>query len=183
MAEKQASSQRMVVLNGPAGVGKTTVGRLLAGRAENGVCIHGDSLADFIVSRVPGAVEQGLGYANGALLAASYIRAGYELVVFEYCFEHPRHVGRFLDAYAGWAPVSVFTLWAPLEVIEERERTRTGRRRLEGRVEECYRSMEANLTELGQTIQTDGPPEQVAERIDAITASGSTPNVEAGVRP
>jgi hypothetical protein len=34
---------RVVVVNGPAGVGKTTVGRLLAARARNGVCIEGDA--------------------------------------------------------------------------------------------------------------------------------------------
>ncbi len=78
---------RVVILNGPAGVGKTTVGRLLAGRVTNGVCIEGDALASFIVTRVPGAVRAGLGYENGATIAANYLRGGYELVVFEYCFE------------------------------------------------------------------------------------------------
>lgn len=173
VVEKSASSKRVVVLNGPAGVGKTRIGRLLAGRAENGVCIHGDSLADFIVSRVPGTVEPGLGYANGALLAASYIQAGYDLVVFEYCFEHPRHVRRFIDAYHGSAPASVFTLWAPLKVVQERELVRTGRRRLGARVEECYRSMEANLAELGETVQNDGSPEEIAERIDHLSATAA----------
>ena len=57
---------RLILLNGPAGVGKTTVGRLLAGLVPNGACIHGDSLKDFVVSRVEGAVGGGLGYVNGA---------------------------------------------------------------------------------------------------------------------
>ena len=60
MNEDREPQQRVVIVNGPAGVGKTTIGRLLAARAANGVCIHGDALADFIVTRVAGSVEQGL---------------------------------------------------------------------------------------------------------------------------
>jgi hypothetical protein len=118
-------------------------------------------------------VEQGLEYANGALLAASYVRAGDDLVVFEYCFEHARHIRRFLGAYNGSARVSVYTLWAPLEVVQKRELVRTGRRRLGARVEDCYRSMEANLAELGETVQNDGSAEEIAERIDRLSASGA----------
>ena len=102
------SGQRVVILNGPPGVGKTTIGRLLAARAANGACIGGDALAGFIVTRVAGSVDQGPGYVNGATIAANYLRAGYDLVVFEYSFEHPRHVHRFLEAYDEAAPVSLF---------------------------------------------------------------------------
>jgi hypothetical protein len=119
--------QRVVILNGPAGVGKTAIGRRLAGRDANGVCIEGDALAGFIVNRTPGAVRQGLGYVNGATLAANYIRGGYDLVVFEYCFEERRHVQCFFDAYAAPAAVFLFTLWAPLAIVEQRERARDGR--------------------------------------------------------
>jgi ABC-type transport system involved in cytochrome c biogenesis ATPase subunit len=34
---------QVVVLNGPAGVGKTSIGRLLAGTARNGACVHGEA--------------------------------------------------------------------------------------------------------------------------------------------
>jgi len=47
------SGQRVVILNGPPGVGKTTIGRLLAARAANGACIGGDALAGFIVTGSP----------------------------------------------------------------------------------------------------------------------------------
>jgi predicted kinase len=162
--------QRVVIVNGPAGVGKTTVAGLLARRARNGVCIHGDALADFIVTRVDGAVETGLGYVNGATIAANFVRAGYDLVVFEYCLESPAHVRRFLDAYAAAAPVSLFTLWAPFDVVVEREQDRVGRPPLGARVEACYRSIESNLGELGHVVQNVGPPEEVAAVIDELSA-------------
>jgi hypothetical protein len=128
-------SQRVVIVNGPAGVGKTTVGRLLAARAANGVCIHGDAPADF-----------------------------------EYCFESADDGRRFLDAYDGPATVSLFTLWAPLDAVVERERRRVGRAPLGERVEACYRSMESNLADLGRVVENVGPPHEVARVLDELSA-------------
>jgi hypothetical protein len=108
---------------------------------------------------------------NGATLAANYIRAGYELVVFEYCFEAARHVRRFLDAYDARAPVSVFTLWAPFDTIVEREGRRVGRPPLGDRVEACFRSIESNLAELGEVVDNVGAPEEVAATLDALSES------------
>jgi chloramphenicol 3-O-phosphotransferase len=161
----------VVILNGPPGVGKTTVGRLLAGRAAAGACVHGDALREFPVTRTP-HVERGLGYVNGATVAANLLRGGYELVVFDYCFEHPRHVSRFLAAYAGAAPVHLVTLWAPLGVVRARERDRPGRRRLGRRVEEAYAAMAAELAGLGTAVDATDPPTMLAARIDALTAAG-----------
>jgi len=136
-----------VILNGPAGVGKTTIGRLLAARSANGVCIHGDALSDFIVTRDDLAVELGC------------------------CFEAARHVRRFLDAYDAEAPVSMFTLWAPLGTVVERAGRRVDRRPLGDRVEACYRSMESNLAELGEVVDNLAAPEDVAARLDALSAT------------
>jgi chloramphenicol 3-O-phosphotransferase len=159
-------SGRVVLINGPAGVGKTTIGRTLASLAQNGIHIEGDLLRGFIVSQIEGAVEGGLGYKNGATLASNFIEAGYELVVFEYVFEKPGHVSRFLSFFHLEVPVHLFTLWAPFEVVAERERTRPNRKRLESRVVECYRTIERNLDRLGYCIDnTQGTPRQVAEII------------------
>ena len=89
--------QQIVILNGPAGVGKTTIGRELAATIQNGVCIHGDDLRNFIVSHQSDSVESGLGYKNAATVALNFITGGYELVVVDYVFEHPRHVERFMN--------------------------------------------------------------------------------------
>jgi energy-coupling factor transporter ATP-binding protein EcfA2 len=106
-------SGRVILLNGPAGVGKTTVGRALASLVPNGSCIHGDCLKSFIVSRVDGVVAGGLGYVNGAFIASTFIEAGYDLVVFEYVFERPSNVDRFLASFHLPVPVHLFTLWGP----------------------------------------------------------------------
>jgi predicted ABC-type ATPase len=166
------AQQRVVIVNGPAGVGKTTVGRLLAARAANGACIEGDALAGFIVTREPGMVRQGLAYANGATIAANYARAGYDLVVFECCFEERGHVQRFLDAYTAAVQVFLFTLWAPLAVVKEREQARAGRPRLGERVVTCHRAMAARLDELGEVVEALAPPQQIAELLDRRSRAG-----------
>ncbi|HRW05048.1 MAG TPA: AAA family ATPase, partial [Caldilineaceae bacterium] len=114
---------RIILLNGPAGVGKTTVGRALAATAANGVCIHGDDLKHFIVTQQPGQVAAGLAYQNAASVARNFAGGGYELIVVEFVFEHPRHVARFCTALATDSiPIHLFTLWAPLELVLQRER-------------------------------------------------------------
>ena len=126
-------------------------------------------------------MRPGLGYENGATIAANFVRAGDDLVVFEYCFEERRHVQRFLDAYAAPAPVFLFTLWAPLAVVEARERARNGRSPLGERVAACHRAMAARLDELGEVVEALAAPPQIAELLDrrslALVRDGATPGV------
>src|SRR4051812_29558361 len=139
----------VVLVNGPAGVGKTTVGRRLAATARNGVCIHGDELKGFIVARDPRAVARGLSYAGGAALADVFLDAGYELVVFEFVFPSGRHVGRFQDALRTPTPLHLLTLWAPLTTVTAREATRPHREPLGSLVTQSWRELFANLAGLG----------------------------------
>jgi broad-specificity NMP kinase len=148
----------VIVLNGPSGVGKTTVGRLLAARVRNGACVHGDALRDFVVSRVDDEVQLGLGYVNAAAVAANFVRAGYERVVVDYVFEAPRHVAQFVDAFDVDADLHVVTLWTSREALAERGGSADGRAR-----------MEPALAELGEVVDTTGrSPDEVAAAIEAL---------------
>lgn len=168
----------VILLNGPAGVGKSTVGRALAALAPNGACIHGDDLRAFIVTRQEGATVGGTTYTIGAAVAAGFLAAGYGRVVFEFVFEHPRFVTRFRDAYAGTgatATVSLFTLWAPLDACIAREASRAYRDRVGGnlgeRVIECHRTMATHLDELGVIVANVGQTaDETAARIHTLHA-------------
>jgi chloramphenicol 3-O-phosphotransferase len=163
----------VVLLNGPPGVGKTTVGRALAGTARNGACVHGDDLRRFVVAREPGAVAQGLSYAGGAALADVYLDAGYELVVFEYVFERRAHVERFLGGLRAEVAVHLLTLWAPLELVAAREAARNGREPLGGRLTACWEAIAAELPRLGEIVDASGPAEAVLAEVRRRVASGS----------
>jgi hypothetical protein len=112
-----AGESIVVLLNGPAGAGKTTVGRKLAAGARNGVCVHGDDLKGFVVSRDLATVETGLTYVGCAALSDVYLKAGYDLVVVDFIFSGNHDVRRFLDALTCDAAVYLFTLCAPLATI------------------------------------------------------------------
>jgi len=164
-----SSNQRLIILNGPAGVGKTTVGTELAKRNANGVCIHGDDLKRFIKTRTSPQIETGLAYKNGAMLAANYLFAGYNLVVFEFVFENSMQITRFLDSFKYDCPVYLFTLWASYDEIFCREAARTNREKLGTRVAECYNVMLENLPQLGTVIDTEkSTPVQIAENIISL---------------
>lgn len=160
--------KQIVILNGPAGVGKTTTGRLLAGLSRNGACIEGDALKHFIVTKEEGAVKGRLGYKNGASLARNFLDAGYDLVVFEYIFPSQEQISYFLEVFDKRADeqVHVITLWAPLEVVMTREAHRPNRERLGDRLTACWKELEANLDTLGEVMMTHTlSPEQVAQMI------------------
>lgn len=163
----------IILLNGPAGVGKTTIGRSLAHLSPDAVCIHGDTLRDFVVTRTSAHIHTGMAYVNGAALAKNYLHAGYERVVFEFVFERPAHIERFLHAFDAPDPVSMFMLWAPLATVMAREQARVNRERLGERVEACYRTLEKQLDQLGMIVPTDGrSPDEIAGSINALCKQG-----------
>jgi RimJ/RimL family protein N-acetyltransferase len=154
-AEQALSARpRVIIVNGPAGVGKTTTARSLAAMGRSGACVHGDDLKGFIVRR-DAAVATGLGYRNGATIVGNFIAGGYDLVVFDYVFEGPAGVEMFLGAYTASAPVHLFTLWADLPTVLAREAQRHDTRRpLGDRVRACHAAMERHLDELGEILDT-----------------------------
>jgi chloramphenicol 3-O-phosphotransferase len=160
----------IILLNGPAGVGKSSVAAHLAVLAPGSVSIRGDDLRAFAPADARTHLGPGSTYRAGATLAAAYLDMGAPRVIFEYVFEGPSQVELFRRAVPS-LPVYLFTLWAPLEVIQAREEQRPNRRRLGGRVEGCYRALEANLEQLGVVVPTtDLSPEQVAQTVSALLA-------------
>lgn len=169
----EVAERRIVLLNGPAGVGKTTVARRLAAGARNGACIHGDELKRFVVTREPDTVGQGLSYLGAAALTDVFLDAGYDLVLFEFVFERRLHAERFLGALRSDVAVDLLTLWASLQTVTARARTRTDRRPAGDSVEQCWRAMAANLSELGAVIDARGSVEEVVAGAQSRIAAGT----------
>ncbi len=161
----------MILLNGPPGVGKTTVARALAASASNGACVHGDALRDFIVARQPKTVRARTTYRAAARVAAVFIESGYDLVVVDYVFPNAAHLREFAHELGLDSLLYCFVLWAPLHVVGERERTRRHRKRLGRVVEQTHAAIEANIGSLGQLIQTEN--RSVAEIVAEVLAAAN----------
>lgn len=163
----------IVILNGPPGVGKTTVSRILTDLLPGTVCIRGDDLRAFAPAKASEFLGGGSTVRAAAVLAKAYLAMGAARVVLDYVFLRPAHVAYFRDELGELpTPVFMFTLWAPLAVVQSRDRERAARVPVDGAVERCWHEMASNEAALGEFLDnTAVEPAEMARRIaDRIAA-------------
>jgi predicted kinase len=161
-------AQLVVIVNGPAGVGKSSIAPRVAARAPNGACIAGDDLKRFVVRRCePPTVQLGLAYVGAAALTDVFLAAGYDLVVVDFVFERPRHIRRYAESLRSPVQVLALTLWAPLEVVRRRyeQRARPGPRH--GGADPSWQAIAKHLDELGAVVDAGGTIEQTLTAVAA----------------
>lgn len=157
----------IMVLNGPSGVGKTTVGRQLATRSPNGIHIAGDSLREFVVTRDEHR-PTGLAFRAAAALIEVYVEAGFERIVFDFVFEGPEHLQPLRSALPPALEFTVITLWAGPEVLRARKVARgRGDEHLTGQVGHRYERMRANLAGLGLLVPAHGSVDEIVTAIES----------------
>lgn len=57
------------------------------------------------------------------------------------------------------------TLWAPLEVVTDRERRRVGRERLGEQVRACWETLQDHLPRMGTVVDATGPLDDVVTAV------------------
>lgn len=124
----------VVIVTGPAGVGKSTVARELCHRFDRAAHINVDSLREMVVSGnaspVPGesdpteAEEQiKLGIANAAALARNFSDSGM-LAVIDDVLETPGELDAYLDALGPGVDLRMVTLLADRAILARRDAQR-----------------------------------------------------------
>ncbi|MBV6624433.1 MAG: AAA family ATPase [Rivularia sp. (in: Bacteria)] len=146
---------KIIIINGPPGVGKSTTAKLIAQYSQNSVCIQGDDIKHWIVNRNSENLTKGLTYINGGACCRNYLKAGYELIIFDYVFTKKIHVERFIENCEMRESYFLFTLIAPLSIIKQREQLRLNRKPLGKAVDIAYAEIIKNKTDLGTFINTE----------------------------
>ena len=113
-------------------------------------------------------LTKGLTYINGGACCRNYLKAGYELVVFEYVFTKKVDVERFIENCGIEESCFLFTLIAPLSIIKQREfsRLHQNRKPLGKAVDIAFDEIIKNKADIGTYIDTEIlSPQQVCELI------------------
>jgi chloramphenicol 3-O-phosphotransferase len=162
----------VVVINGPAGVGKTTISGHLANLYPGTINVSGDAVRSFGPLDAKDHLGPRSTYRAGGCLVAEYLAMGARRVLFDYVFETREAIESFCRCLPAMTPVYFFTIWAPLETVVGREAARPGRERLGDRVVQTYGALERNLRGLGSIVENMTSPEEAATAIrDTIKVS------------
>ncbi|OCP19684.1 MULTISPECIES: hypothetical protein [unclassified Ensifer] len=158
----------VVVINGPAGVGKSTISGYLASLYPGSINVSGDSVRSFGPADAKDYLGPKSTYRASASLISDYIAMGARRVLFDYIFETRDAMECFCRFLPAATPVYFFTIWAPLDTVLYREATRPGREPLGDRVLQTYDSLNRNLHALGEIVENTSSLENVVARIENI---------------
>ncbi|PZS05236.1 MAG: phosphotransferase [Pseudonocardiales bacterium] len=162
-----------LIVTGVPGAGKTTTTRLVARRLRRAARIDGDDVAMMIVSGNVGPVSEPADEAERQLhlrarnicsLANNFHAAGFAPIV-----DHvipDRAVLQLMIDNLQPRPVMLVLLAPPLSVCERRNVTRDPQEQVDYDFSDLYRSMHAEFSGVGWTVDTSHiPPDVVADAI------------------
>lgn len=165
----------ILIINGPLGVGKTTIAEALLHRYPRGVMLDGDAAGNVHPFEIYDPVRVAYLYRTLAMLVAWHQReGGYENVVIDYVFETPESLRQFITLLCPLDPnIHIFRLRAPAETLRARIRKR-------GRGDDAYLAWELQRgpellqiqdengagEALGRVIETEGLA--VSDVVDVI---------------
>lgn len=158
----------IIVLNGPLGIGKSTLAEALAESIEQCVMLDGDHV---VAANPPPADEVGYLHATIALLVAHHRRAGYRHFVIDHLWRTAAELEdlrRRLREVDPGGEVRAFLLTLPLDENLRRIRRRQGARALDEQdfelrtvADEREALFESGASGLGEPFDVAGPPEEL----------------------
>ncbi len=143
----------IIIINGPSGVGKSTVSHILSRDFRK--CAHVDVnlLRHFDPNHRITPQHIGLAYRNAADVAANFVEAGWRAII-DGVFPSIRDVRRFLAFLRDKSiPVYLYNLSGKFKVIRERAKQR-GKRTGQEQMKALYTKMEPQVRAHGIFIDT-----------------------------
>ena len=129
---KKAKTNKVIILKGPPGVGKSFTARKLISRMETtkNARISIDEMLHFDQSKTLTKDKLKLAKFHTAIMVRSFLREGFDVVI-EYTFDIPEHLEFLIDKikqnHAKQIPASdihIFHLTASIEKVAKRNKTR-----------------------------------------------------------
>lgn len=120
MVGSDLSRPLVILLNGPLGIGKSTLGEALGEVLERSVTLDGDSLAAL---NLPPADEMAYLHETIALLVAHHLRSGYDRFIINHYWPYAAEIDDLavrLRAIAPGASIRAFRLTLPRDPILQR---------------------------------------------------------------
>jgi hypothetical protein len=156
-----------IVLNGPLGIGKSTLAEMLTESIANCAILDGDRL---VAVNPPPVDEREHVHSTIALLVAHHRRFGYRHFVVDYVWRSPddlEDLRRRLFAIEADAEIRCFLLTLPadehLRRIERRQHTRAiDEREFELRTFVDEREVLTNRSDVGEPFDVSAPPPELA---------------------
>lgn len=147
-------SRKIIIINGPSGVGKSTISHILSRSIKKGVHIDVDMLRHLVANPRLVREQIDLAYSNAAALADNFLNAGYTVIV-DGVFPTGRDLAAFCRALETEdIAVFAYTLSGKLQVLQQRDAMKTGSDRHRRRVKKLRNSMHAEADSLGAFIDT-----------------------------
>jgi predicted kinase len=148
------SDKRIIIVNGPSGVGKSTISNILSREVKRGVHIDVDILRHLVANYRLTHEQVHLAYRNAASLANNFLDAGYTVIV-DGVFPTGHDLRGFCQMLkAQRIRVYVYTLSGKLPVLLQREAMKVGSHSRRLKVKELYQKMEKEADRLGVKIDT-----------------------------
>lgn len=161
----------IIVLNGPLGIGKSTLGEMLGEAIERSVTLDGDSLAAL---NPPPADEIASLHATIALLIGHHLGNGFERFIVNHYWSSPRQIGDLEERLRRVAPGAEFR-WFRLTLSKQENLRRIELRQSARAIDETdfeaqhfaeeHALLSAAGTELGEPFDVNGPPDELAARM------------------
>ena len=155
-----------IVLNGPLGIGKSTLAEALTESIDHCVMINGDLL---LAANPPQPNELDYLHSTIALLISHHRRFGYRHFVIEHCWRSPAELADLRDRLVSIDPgaeIRYFLLTLPAEEnmrrIKRRQRARAiDEREFELRVFAEERDILGKTSGLGEAFDVSAPPSEL----------------------
>lgn len=161
----------LVVINGPAGVGKSTTAGVLAKGKKASALISGDRLKQFLIAVPEDSRASRVSYRNAAAICQELLDSGFLFIVYDFVFDSVEKKSEFL-AHLNPAVkfrVHFVTLWASEEVVLSRRSARIEDRQFSDLMNNSWQIFFERLDSPGTILHTDGlTAEQVSQRIEQL---------------